>query len=166
MVVQYARRLCLHLLRQNPRQIHRRSVQREESSHVFNGERETMKSFTKITNKKGLVFWRDNKTNLLWSPPLKDKYTFDQAIEITQASFVAELGKFKDRAWGIPTRDEITVAISNGLLEVLPNAESFWSASVFSYNRRFAWVFYGTDGFVNYYPRSSGFGVRCCGRPS
>jgi len=124
-----------------------------------------MKSFTKITNKKGLVFWRDNQTNLLWSPPLKDKYAFDKAIEITQASFVAELGKFKDRAWGIPTRDEISVAIENGLLNVIPDVESFWSASVFSGGRYSAWIFNGSLGGVVYYGfRISTYAVRCVGR--
>ena len=128
-------------------------------------EGDKMEPWTKIKNKRGLEFWRDNKTGLLWSPPLKDKYTFDKAMEIKQASFVAELGKFKERVWGIPTRDEITVAISNGILGVIPGAESFWSASVFSYSRQSAWSFSESGGYVLFSNRYFGYGVRCVGRP-
>ena len=124
-----------------------------------------MKNWTKIKSKRGLEFWRDNKTGLLWGPPLKEKYTFDKAMDITQDAFIAELGKFKNRTWGIPTRDEIATAITNGLLEVIPGMTSFWSASVDSIYRELAWVFNEGGGYVNDSFRLVGFGVRCVGRP-
>ena len=124
-----------------------------------------MKNWTKIKSKRGLEFWRDNKTGLLWGPPLKEKYTFDKAMDITQDAFIAELGKFKNRTWAIPTRDEIAVAIANGLLEVIPGMTSFWSASVVSYYRGYAWSFYEDNGLVDTINRYYGYGVRCVGRP-
>lgn len=121
-------------------------------------------NWTKIKNKRGLEFWRDDRTGLLWSPPLKDNYTFDEAVEITQASFVAELGKFKKRIWGIPTLDEVVMAIENGLLDFIPDLKSFWTSSVVSSNRQGAWFFYGSLGLVYDGPRYNAYVVRCVGR--
>jgi hypothetical protein len=127
-------------------------------------ERNKVKNWTKITSKKGLIFWRDNHTGLLWSPQLKDKYTFDQALEISQASFVVELGKFKNRTWGIPARDEIAASIANGLLAVIPELKSFWSLSVLFGVRELAWISDGRLGYVYGDLRGHGDVVRCVGR--
>ena len=39
----------------------------------------------------------------------------------------------------------------------------YWSASVDSSDRNYAWIFYGNYGSVSIYSRSNAYGVRCVG---
>jgi hypothetical protein len=66
--------------------------------------------------------------------------------------------------WRLPTKFDFEVADHNGIRHVLPNmATGFWSASVFSYNRSYAWRFFGNYGPVYDLTRVNPIGVRCVG---
>jgi hypothetical protein len=68
--------------------------------------------------------------------------------------------------WRVPSKYDWQLADDNGVRHVLPNMPSyFWSSSASSNNRNNAWRFYGSDGYVNYFNRSSTFAVRCIARP-
>jgi hypothetical protein len=103
--------------------------------------------FTKQKNSS----WKDNLSGLVWHNIEAKTYTYDEALTT-----------FGNR---LPTRDEIDTGIEHGMLEVIYNPEkSFWSASVFSYDREFAWIFNGGYGYVYLDYRDLGFAVRCVGR--
>jgi hypothetical protein len=67
--------------------------------------------------------------------------------------------------WRLPTINDWKLANVNGVRRVLPNmSSSFWSASVRSGDRSYAWLFNGYYGYINYDYRSQGNSVRCVGR--
>jgi hypothetical protein len=68
--------------------------------------------------------------------------------------------------WRLPTKYDFDVAEHNGIRHVLPNMATptaFWSASVYSSYRDYAWQFSGSYSDVNGGLRSSTSGVRCVG---
>jgi hypothetical protein len=72
--------------------------------------------------------------------------------------------------WRVPTVQDWQLALANGVYHVLPNIHRtaspyyFWSASVFSLSRSFAWIFSGNNGYFNGDSRSVAYAVRCVGR--
>lgn len=67
--------------------------------------------------------------------------------------------------WRLPTKTDYMQADIDGIRFVLPNMNNaFWSASVYSSTRDYAWVFSGYDGVMYYEFRISLNGVRCVGR--
>jgi hypothetical protein len=108
--------------------------------------------FKLVSRKNGKETWQDLTTKLKWFDKEDKKYTFDDAVK-----------KFGDQ---LPSKIECEVAEVHGFREVLPNIKDnyFWSASVYSYDRQYAWVFNEDSGFVRSYNRSYGLGVRCVGR--
>lgn len=83
--------------------------------------------------------------------------------------------------WRLPTRNDFNQAEINGIRSVLPDmgiegykrpspdtslgtTSSFWSASVYSFSRNFAWFFNGNIDNVNINNRNNNNSVRCVGR--
>jgi hypothetical protein len=66
----------------------------------------------------------------------------------------------------LPTRADFMQADLDGVTYVLPNSETyyFWSASIFSTDRRLAWIFTGGNGYMTTGTRSGSNIVRCVGR--
>ncbi len=66
--------------------------------------------------------------------------------------------------WRLPTMHDFEQAEIDGMRLVLPNmGNNFWSASVYSSNRYYAWYFDGLYGYVNFNGRSYDYAVRCVG---
>jgi hypothetical protein len=108
--------------------------------------------FKLVSRKNGKETWQDLTTKLKWFDKEDKKYTFDDAVK-----------KFGDQ---MPSKIDCEVAEVHGFREVLPNIKDnyFWSASVYSVNREYAWSFNGSYGSVYYGNRSYGLVVRCVGR--
>ena len=105
--------------------------------------------FKLISRKSGREGWRDLSSKLVWFSKEDGSYNFDEAIS-----------KFGDK---LPTKEEFEEAENHGFREVLEYPHDyFWSASVYSNNRNYAWIFGG--GLVAVTSRSSPFAVRCVGR--
>lgn len=68
--------------------------------------------------------------------------------------------------WRLPTINDYKIADANGIRFVLPSKQyMFWSASVHSFYRDFAWYFDGNLGYINVDNRyASYYAVRCVGR--
>jgi hypothetical protein len=67
--------------------------------------------------------------------------------------------------WRLPTKYDWHAADNNGIRFVLPNMDNaFWSASVVSYNRDYAWNFGGYYGSIGASGRNVNRAVRCVGR--
>jgi hypothetical protein len=67
--------------------------------------------------------------------------------------------------WRLPTKYDWQTADNDGIRFVLPNmSNSFWSATVGSSSRDYAWVFVGSIGYIFSGARDSGSGIRCLGR--
>jgi hypothetical protein len=69
--------------------------------------------------------------------------------------------------WTVPTRNEFLQADLNGARFVLPAFKSnkrFWSSTVDSSNRDFAWTFRGEDGVLDSRKRDTNQHVVCVGR--
>ena len=80
--------------------------------------------------KDGKESWKDLTSGIIWHNKEDSYYTHDEAVT-----------KFGDK---LPTKEEFEVAESHGFREILPNMDYwYWSASLFSGNRRFAWIFDG-----------------------
>lgn len=62
----------------------------------------------------------------------------------------------------IPTKEEIHYLIAIGAVK--PGDTSFWSSSVYSDSRCYAWIFYGGDGGVSNGYRYYDIAVRCVRR--
>lgn len=66
--------------------------------------------------------------------------------------------------WRLPTKYDFEIAEHNGILHVLPNMGYwFWSTSLNSLDRIYAWLYNGSNGPVIVYARDSAYGVRCVG---
>lgn len=66
--------------------------------------------------------------------------------------------------WRLPTKQDFEIAEHNGIRHVLPNmAFWFWSASVYTRDRIYAWLYVGSYGYVGFYFRDSATAVRCVG---
>lgn len=130
--------------------------------HEISGEmqkrRDELMSEIKTTSKGhqwevGETTAKDLATGLVWN--LKDEegfFTYDEAMK----RFGAQL----------PTIEEYILAKDHGCREVLKFKQKwYWSASVYSNVRAYAWIFHGAHGNVGYAYRSrSGYAVRCVGR--
>jgi hypothetical protein len=67
--------------------------------------------------------------------------------------------------WRLPTPADWLQAEIDGVRFVLQSMDNaWWSASVVSVNRGFAWFFYGSYGYMYYVDRTDNYGVRCVGR--
>ena len=95
---------------------------------------------------------KDLTSGLIWQ--LQDEsgcYTHQEALD-----------KFGDK---LPTTEEFEIAESHGCREVLKFAKQwYWSASVCSFYRAYAWIFNGALGNVSLNNRSLNIAVRCVGR--
>jgi hypothetical protein len=71
-------------------------------------------------------------------------------------------------SWRLPTRRDYLQAYANGMAYVLPGFlnTSFWTASVYSGDRSYAWFFgaYGGGMYLSYGNRDYGNSVQCVGR--
>lgn len=84
--------------------------------------------------------------------PSANTYTFDDAIDIAANNYPRRL----------LTREEIHLLIETGYLK--KGDTTFWSSSVVSSGRTYAWAFYGFDGNVSVGVQSGARAVRCVGR--
>ena len=71
--------------------------------------------------------------------------------------------------WRLPTRYDYQMADINGIRFVMPEMVTTgsgpeWTASVYSFNRGFAWVFTGSTGLVTVNACSGTLNARCVGR--
>lgn len=107
------------------------------------------------TTSKGYLFkkvtpyeWLDVSTGLVWSETLRENINHYEAAEV-----------YGDR---LPTRAQFEQAEKHGIREVMDDFESkyFWSSSLLG--AYYAYLFYGTNGYIAYYNRYyAGGSVRC-----
>lgn len=117
-----------------------------------------MKTKTTSTNHKWTQvqkdYWKDEATGLVWGPVL-GQFTYDECVDL-------------DLIKNMPSKNQILEAYAHDALEVLPDALGrFWTASVYSDLRTYAWFFYADYyGYMNLYNdyRGNNFSVRCVGR--
>ena len=98
--------------------------------------------------------WADS-TGLIWYPAIEGTYNFDQANL-----------KAKELGLRLPTIEEFRQAEKEGIRKKFSDFQDkyFWSSSVSSDYRDFAWFFYGSVGYTYDYYRSYVVSVRCVGR--
>jgi len=97
----------------------------------------------------------DKRTNIKWYKAIDTKqYTYKEVME-----------KYGN---SLPTKEEYEEAEKHGIRFVLEDFEDrgYWSSSVYSFNCYDSWVFYGTNGYVNFYNRNNSFWARCISRPN
>ena len=111
-----------------------------------------------ITTSKGFTWtavptgWLDTTSKLVWRyEDEPGEYTFDDAVS-----------RFGE---SLPTKEEYEEAEKHGIREVLNlSGWRYWSASVYSLTRSFAWYFYSNYGYVYNLNRNTPNSVRCVGR--
>ena len=105
--------------------------------------------------------WLDTATGLYWDDKSRGKYTHEEA-----SNNFSDNNTINER---LPTKHEWLEAYAHGIVEVIPAiiGEKYWTASVYSNYRGYAWSFYSNvNGIVEVYTndRDNVFGVRCVGR--
>lgn len=134
--------------------------------------------------------WRDSETGLLWGDRLEGSYAYDNiyspgayAVEIdtdsSQGRVIKEIACLSDRGslanaritekrFGLPTIEELDVALNNGILEVVPNLYMslfvYWSATLDSYLYQYARVVDTRGMSTTSMYRGLSNSVRCVGR--
>jgi len=97
----------------------------------------------------------DKRTDIKWYKAIDTKqYTCEEARE--------EYGS------RLPTKEEYEEAEKHGIRFILDDFEgrNYWSSSVYSNNRSYSWVFYGSNGLVFISNRFNNYWGRCISRPS
>jgi hypothetical protein len=120
-------------------------VEVPEDSELFQDMNTLTRSYVKDS------IWRVIEFRLY--EPTKETYTFDEAKKYTSDHGVRSM-----------TKEEIHYLIAVGVLKA--GDKSFWSSSVVSGNRSYAWLFLGSIGSVNsdYFRHNVFCAVRCIGR--
>jgi len=94
----------------------------------------------------------DKRTGIKWYKAIDTRrYTYEEAME-----------KYGN---SLPSKEEFEEAEKHGIRVVLEDFEGdYWSASLVSSNRNYAWYFYSDFGDVFDNNRGLANGVRCVGR--
>lgn len=119
-----------------------------------------------VLKTKGVTLWVDTRTNLIWSPPLKQT-TWDIASGTApdNENICHELkSTTSDQvSWRLPNRNEFFLADLNGARFALEDTKhDFWTAST-GHNVQHAWVIRQSTGTIKLIDKEEQYEVRCIG---